>query len=107
MSERHVCIEICISLCTLLPLYSTHPLVRADVRTQSLTGVAPDNHVTVPEIIGGTAVIREPAVDLVHPAGEVADVKLIEVMDALDVGGIVDRRVLKFHVDLLLLAGAL
>ena len=63
--------------------------------------------VTVTYSIVRHAKIRQIAVDAVHPAGEVADVEHIEVVDALDVGRVVDRRVLKFHVDLLLLAGAL
>lgn len=53
------------------------------VRTQ-IAGVDPADHVAVFYLIAGTAVVGEPAVDLVHPSGLIAYIKLIEIMLRLE-----------------------
>ncbi len=72
-----------------------------------VAGIDPLDHVAVLELVAAAPIVGKPVIDLVHPTGSVTNVKLIEIIDSFDIGGIVDRRVLKFHVDLLLFAGAL
>lgn len=53
------------------------------VRTQ-IACVDPADYIAVFYLIAGTAVVGEPAVDLVHPAGLIAYIKLIEIMLRLE-----------------------
>ena len=67
-------------VCTRLP----HPHF-AYVRAVAVAGVAPDDILPILQLVGGAAVVGEPLVHLVHPAGFRPHVKLIQVVDALDI----------------------
>lgn len=64
-----------------------------------IAGVNPVHHIAVLQGIAGTAVVGEPAVDVVHPAGQTAHVELIEVIDPLYIGAVIYRSPVGFHVD--------
>ena len=79
-------------------------MVAAAYIIPQVAGIHPADHVAVLHLVPGAAVVGEPVVDLVHPAGAVADVELIQVVDPLDIGGVVHRRPAELHGDLPLLA---
>ena len=72
----------------------------ADVAPE-IARIAPDDGVAVMERVAAAAVIRPDAVDAVHPAGQLAAVKFVEVADALDIGAVVRGRPSRLHVDAL------
>ena len=49
-----------------------------------IAGVNPVHHIAVLQGIAGTAVVGEPSVDLAHPSGLIAYIKLIEIMLRLE-----------------------
>jgi len=75
-------------------------LLGADVAPK-VAGIAPDDGVAVVQCIAAAAVVRPDAVDAVHPAGQLAAVKFVEVADALDIGAVVRRRPGRLHVEAL------
>ena len=72
-----------------------------------IAGIDPLHDIAVLQLIAAASVVGEPVVDAVHPAGQLAHIEFIEVVDAFDIGRIIHRRILELHMDLLLLAGAL
>lgn len=72
-----------------------------------IAGVNPVHHIAVLQGIAGTAVVGEPSVDAVHPPGQAAHVKLVQVVDSLHVGAVVHRCPNGLHVDLIVLADTL
>src|SRR5574344_1691083 len=64
-----------------------------------ITGIAPLDYIAAFQLVAGAAVVGLPVVDTVHPDGEIAAVELVQVVDALDVGAVVDRRPGRFHMD--------
>ena len=72
-----------------------------------VTGIAPLHDVAVLHLVAGAAVVGKPAVDAIHPAGQAAHVKLVQVVDSLHVGAVVHRCPNGLHVDLIVLADTL
>ena len=52
--------------------------------------VHPANFVPLLQRIAGTAVVGEPAIDLIHPSGLTADIEFIQIRNSLDVGAVVN-----------------
>ena len=78
----------------------------ANIFTQ-VTGIAPFHHITLFQLITGATIIGIPTVDPVHPAGKLAAIKFVQIMDALNIGTVVDGRPGGLHVDTLFLAESL
>lgn len=70
----------------------------AYIRTQAVAGVAPNNILAVLQSVGGAAIVGKPLVHFVHPTGLRAAVKLIQMVDALDIVAFVQRRVAVFNL---------
>ena len=51
-----------------------------------IAGVDPVNLISVREFILAAAIVGEPAVDIVHPAGQLTAVELVKLVDSLHVG---------------------
>ena len=54
-----------------------------------VTGIDPADHVSITECVSTAAIVGEPFIDLVHPAAEFSNIKLIKVVDALNIGAVV------------------
>ena len=63
--------------------FSFVPVIAANVFAE-VTGIDPLDHIAILELIAAASVIGEPAIDLIHPAGEVAYIELIEIIDPLN-----------------------
>ena len=83
---------------SLYDLLSSHPEF-THIRPQTVAGVAPDDILTVLQLVGGAAVVGEPFIHLVHPAGFRSHVKFIQVVDALDIVAVVHGRPAVFDLD--------
>ena len=64
-----------------------------------IAGVNPVHHIAVLQGIAGTAVVRKPSVDAVHPPGQASHIKLIEVVDTLYVCAVIHRSPAGLHMD--------
>ena len=53
------------------------------------------------QVVGGTAVVWEPFIDLVHPAALRAAVKFVQIIDALDIVGGIKRRVAELKLNVI------
>ena len=51
------------------------------------------------QVVGGTAIVWEPLIDLVHPAALRAAVKFIQIIDALNIVGGIKRCVAEFKLN--------
>lgn len=72
-----------------------------------IAGVSPFNLISVLKPVAGTAIIRILAVYAVHPAGVFATVKLIKLVDSLNIIALVQWCITGCHMDSLLSADLL
>jgi len=56
----------------------------AHIRTQAFSGVTPNGGISVFRILAGTAMVGEPRIGLMHPAGFLSPVKFIQAVDSVD-----------------------
>ena len=88
----------------MVPPLSTHTAAEIIAK---VTGIAPLHDVAVLHLVAGAAVVGIPAVDGIHPAGELPYIELVQIVNTLDIGTVIHRRKAGLHVYLICLADTL
>ena len=71
---------------------ATGSITAANIFARTYAGIHPANLIPLLQRIAGAAVVGEPAIDLVHPAGLAANIELIQIRNSFDIGTVVNRR---------------